>query len=173
MDPAARRSPDTGELLACFDRALPEVYDYLLHRCHHQATAEDLTSETFVAAVQEVRSGSTASVTVAWLIGIARHKLVDHWRRVAREERKLVAVGLPREEDDSLDAIDPGLARQVLSQLNTMQTAALTLRHVDGLSVPEVARALGRSVHATETLLARARASFRRHYRALEGLNRD
>ena len=36
-----------------------------------------------------------------------------------------------------------------------MQRAALTLRHVDGLSVTDVASLLGRSVHATETLLVR------------------
>jgi RNA polymerase sigma-70 factor (ECF subfamily) len=45
--------------------------------------------------------------------------------------------------------------------------AALTLRYVDGLSVAEVARALGRTVHATEALLVRARAAFRRTYAAL------
>jgi DNA-directed RNA polymerase specialized sigma24 family protein len=28
-------------------------------------------------------------MTVAWLIGVARHKLVDHWRRLEREERAL------------------------------------------------------------------------------------
>jgi RNA polymerase sigma-70 factor (ECF subfamily) len=38
------------------------------------------------------------------------------------------------------------------------------LRYLDGLSVPEVAEALGRTVHATEALLVRARAAFRRVY---------
>ena len=49
-------------------------------------------------------------------------------------------------------------------QLSGPQRAALTLRHLDGLSVPEVARHLDRSVHATETLLVRARAALRRVY---------
>ena len=52
----------------------------------------------------------------------------------------------------------------VLATMSPIQRAALTLRHVDGLSVPEVAELLGRSVHATETLLVRARAAFRRRY---------
>jgi DNA-directed RNA polymerase specialized sigma24 family protein len=42
--------------------------------------------------------------------------------------------------------------------------AALTLRHLDGLSVPEVATVLGRTVHATEALLVRARNAFRASY---------
>lgn len=48
-----------------------------------------------------------------------------------------------------------------------MHRAALTLRYLDGLPVPEVARALGRTVHATEAVLTRARAAFRRSYTAL------
>ncbi len=47
--------------------------------------------------------------------------------------------------------------------------AALTLRYLDGLPVPEVARHLGRSLHATEALLVRARVAFRRVYEGEEG----
>ena len=51
------------------------------------------------------------------------------------------------------------------------QRTALTLRYLDGLSVPEVAEHLGRSVHATETLLVRARAALRRVYEEEDGLS--
>jgi RNA polymerase sigma-70 factor, ECF subfamily len=49
--------PDAaGEpLLAAYDVALPEVYGYLLPRCGDRAVAEDLTAETFLAAVDAVR----------------------------------------------------------------------------------------------------------------------
>ncbi len=43
---------DPGELLGLYQRALPEVYGYLLDRCRNRETAEDLTSETFLAAVR-------------------------------------------------------------------------------------------------------------------------
>jgi RNA polymerase sigma-70 factor (ECF subfamily) len=162
---ATRRQPlDTGEVIAGFERALPEVYDYLFHRCRNRAVAEDLTSETFLAAVREIRDDHQPDLNVAWLIGIARHKLVDHWRRREREERRLALVSNEAATEDPMPEVDPGRGMEVLAQLNPMQTAALTLRHVDGLSVPEVAAALGRSVHATETLLTRARSNFRRIY---------
>ena len=51
-----------------------------------------------------------------------------------------------------------------LSRVSVPQRVALTLRYLDGLPVPEVAEHLGRSLHATETLLARARAALRRVY---------
>jgi RNA polymerase sigma-70 factor (ECF subfamily) len=47
--------------------------------------------------------------------------------------------------------------------------AALTLRYLDGLPVLEVAAHLGRTLHATEALLVRARAAFRQAYRCEEG----
>jgi RNA polymerase sigma-70 factor (ECF subfamily) len=46
------------------------------------------------------------------------------------------------------------------------------MRYVDDMSVPEVAAAIGRSVHATESLLARARESLRTQYIEMEGEQR-
>jgi RNA polymerase sigma-70 factor, ECF subfamily len=57
--------------------------------------------------------------------------------------------------------------------LNAIHRAALTLRYVDNLPVPEVAHALGRSVHATETLLIRAKRAFRSQYAQLEEVSHD
>src|SRR5205823_10395395 len=81
-----------ARLLALYDHALPQVYGYLLARCGQRAVAEDLTAETFLAAVDAVRAGPGAPVSTAWLVGVARHKLSDHWRRQAREQRALHAV---------------------------------------------------------------------------------
>jgi RNA polymerase sigma-70 factor, ECF subfamily len=47
--------------------------------------------------------------------------------------------------------------------------AALTLRYIDGLPVPDVAEHLGRTLHATEALLVRAKAAFRQAYQRKEG----
>ena len=55
-------------------------------------------------------------------------------------------------------------ARDTLEQLGAHHRSALTLRYLDGLSVPEVAAVLGRTVHATEALLVRARRAFRDIY---------
>src|ERR1044071_7946480 len=70
----------------------PRVYGYLLRRCGQREVAEELTSETFLAAADAVRRNPPTDVDVPWLIGIARHKLADHWRRQAREERGLPLI---------------------------------------------------------------------------------
>jgi RNA polymerase sigma-70 factor, ECF subfamily len=148
-------------LLALYDRALPQVYGYLIARCGDRVVAEDLTSETFLAA-----AGQDAPVTIGWLIGVARHKLVDHWRWQARQRRLLHAVeGSPADVDDPWEVtLDRWRAREVLTQLAPQHRAALTLRYLDGLGVPEAATVLERSVAATEALLVRARREFRYIY---------
>jgi RNA polymerase sigma-70 factor (ECF subfamily) len=160
--------PDPG-LLSLYDRALPEVYGYLLARCGQRALAEDLTAETFLAAVRAEQDGG-APTTVPWLIGTARHKLVDHWRRLEREQRglRLLDGGGQHTEDPWDDELDILRAQQVLGQLSTTHRAALTLRYLDDLPVPRVAALLGRTLHATEALLVRARTAFRRQYESTE-----
>jgi len=108
---------------------------------------------------------------VPWLIGVARHKLADHWRRAEREQRGLRLLDRdPAPVDDPWEtAIDRMRAREVLGRLGPHHRAALTLRYLDGLPVPEVASHLDRTVHATEALLVRARAAFRRIYEGEEG----
>ncbi len=159
-------APDHGAaLLGLYDEAVVDVYRYLHYRCRNAALSEELTAETFMAAVESIRRGAVEAVTTAWLVGIARHKLVDHWRRAEREQRNLRAVDEPAVEDDPWEAeLDGFAARDVLDRMATQQRAALTLRYVDDLPVTEVADVLGRSVHATESLLVRARRAFRDLY---------
>jgi RNA polymerase sigma-70 factor, ECF subfamily len=158
-------------LAALYYRALPQVYGYLLPRCGSAVLAEDLTAETFMAAVAAAGRDCPPELTVAWLVGVARHKLVDHWRRMDRERRGLgeIVSGAELVDDPWEAQLDIAAAHAALSRLSAHQRAALTLRYLDGLPVAEVGRELGRSLHATETLLVRARAAFRRVYEEGEG----
>jgi RNA polymerase sigma-70 factor (ECF subfamily) len=164
----AQEEPAGGDpLVAVYRVALPQVYGYLLPRCRSVAVAEDLTAETFMAAVAASRRGKPPEMTVAWLVGVARHKLVDHWRRNAREQRNLAVAEADTEalDDPWADWLDAEAAHAALSRLSVHHRIALTLRYLDGLPVAQVAAHLDRSLHATETLLARARAALRRLYR--------
>jgi RNA polymerase sigma-70 factor, ECF subfamily len=167
-----QQAPAAGDareaLIAFYDRALPHVYGYLSARCSSRAIAEEITAEVFLATVDAVRRDASAPLSVPWAIGVARHKLVDHWRRESRRERGLWALA---EASVSADADDPWemrldalRARQVLDRLGPAHKTVLTLRYLDDLPVAEVAAELDRTVHATEALLVRAKAAFRRAY---------
>ena len=160
----AAESVDRREFVEVYERTVTAVYSYLASRVGDRATAEDLTQDVFVAGANRFAAGEL--VDLAWLIVVARYKLVDHWRGRQREGRKLALVHstAPPAAADWV-SVDPGRAATALEGLNPTYRAALVLRHVDGLSVSAVAEHLGRTVAATEQVLARARAAFRSSYR--------
>lgn len=164
---------DTSAFLELYDDALPHVYGYLARRCGNAATAEDLTAETFMAAVAALHNSRAngnrldldiSHINIGWLIGTARHKLIDHWRRTERRKEELAElwddIAVPDPNDAHIDVI---AASGVLANLAPSHRAVLTLRYLDDLPVGDVATTIGRTVHATEALLTRAKAAFRNH----------
>lgn len=149
-------------LLALYDTALPVVYGYLVRRCRDQGTAEDLTSETFLAAMDAARKPDPPPIAVPWLLGVARHKLADHYRRRADPEP---VAEPPVDAVDEWDAeLDRLVAESVLTRLSDSHRTVLVLRYMDDCSVGECAALIGRTVHATEALLVRAKRAFRKEY---------
>lgn len=155
-----------------YDAAAPRVYAYLHGRCGgDSALAEELTQQTFVSAIRSRDGFDGRSDSMTWIITIARSRLVDHYRRLAREERRHLRVivgeipgatgasGSPWLEVDTRE-----LVLAALRGLPADQRVALVLHHVDGLSVREIAGQLDRSESAVESLLARARRRFRQLY---------
>jgi RNA polymerase sigma-70 factor (ECF subfamily) len=162
---------DPEEFKAFYAEALPRVYGYFFVRCGaEQDVAEDLTQETFLAAVSEIKRGQHISAPLPWIIGIARHKLVDHLRRQRRAGWSVISWDVADDQPDEqnyLEQVNSGRAMTALASVPSPQREALALRYLDGLSVPQIADLLGRSVEATESLLARGKNSFRKTY--LEG----
>ena len=104
----------TGDdvLVERLDAVLPQVFDYLVHRVRNRAAVDDLVSETMLSAFASARRNGLESIRVAWVIGIARHKLVDHWRREEREVHKVDAVASIVSESRSEDEeFEPRRAR--------------------------------------------------------------
>ena len=166
MSAAPDQHDAPGALLALYDRALPFVYGYFVRRCPDRGTAEDLTSETFLAAMDTARRPDPPVISVPWLIGVARHKLADYYRRHAHSFT--VPVAEPPETGEPFDTWDAELDRIVaettLARLSQPHRAVLTLRYMDDCSVPECAELIGRTLHATEALLVRARRAFKNEY---------
>ncbi len=159
---------DEATFRAWYDRSLPAVYRYLFHRCgRNPEVAEELTQQAFVEAVRGRGQFRGHADATTWVTGIARHKLVDHFRRAERDARRLAALsaiefdsrGVESSPQPMPDEIDDALA-----VLPALQRAVLVLHYMDRLSVREVAHAIGKSEAATASLLARGRDAFRQAY---------
>ncbi len=183
--PATSRGPTvdvSADVAAWFDEALPRIYGYFIPRVGGRvAVAEDLTQETMLAAVRTDRGPENADSVIPWLFGIARHKLMDYYRRQERDRRVLgqqipednVPDGeyaVPDLDLESLPVRDAVIA--TLDAITPRHRAALVLRYLDGCDVPFVAASIGITVDAAESMLVRARAAFRREWTARNGVFR-
>jgi RNA polymerase sigma-70 factor (ECF subfamily) len=160
-------------LTALYNDQVVQVYGFVFRRCGGDVgLAEDITQETFVAAARHFRRAADVP-SPAWLYQVARSRLIDHWRAEARKERKMRLVSSGRNDEPSSDPAESIVSGDrvmtALGELPTNQHAALVLRYLDGYSTKDVARALKRSVKATESLLARARQNLESTYREHDG----
>ena len=153
------------------------AWDWLLQRYYPLARkylaalldadeVDDVVQETFVAAVTSIRKlRSSEEVGVeGWLLGIARNKAKDHFRRHAREVRKQQAViALPADPADvAADTFDAKQLRSALMQLSTDQREVLVRRFVLDQSLEHVAATTKRRVGAVKALQHRGLSALRR-----------
>ena len=150
------------------------VYSFIRRRLSpRHDLVDDLVQEVFIAAWENLDSFRGASPLRAWLLGIARHKIVDHYRRLLQSAQPLepeAAEDLPASELDMEAIADrkrtEQRAPQVLEELPEHYSVALQWRYWEKRSARQMAEATGRSEKAIERLLARAREQFRRRWLA-------
>ena len=150
------------------------VYAFIRRRLSPRLDlVEDLVQEVFIAAWENLNSFRGASPLRAWLLGIARHKVEDYYRRLLQSAQPLepaTAEELPAEDLDMEGIADrertERRARQVLEELPERYRVALQWRYWEKRSTRQMAKAVGRSEKAIERLLARAREQFRRRWQA-------
>lgn len=167
--PDTSADPDTArEIGQIFDRTLPRVYGYILIRVSgHTPTAEDLTSETYLAFTASWPARrDVVPDPLAWLLTIARNKVIDYYRS---QSSRPVNIADWNTLPEPAPEIDVDLARiadqdelyRLLVPLNPEARIVLLLRYLDGFPVREIADLLGKSEHAIESILARAKRAIR------------
>ncbi len=116
--------------------------------------AEDLAQDAMVAALEQWPQSGVPDNTGAWLMAVAKHRAIDHFRRNQRLERKHEEFGRELEVKEAAvpdfdagldDDIGDDLLRLVFTAchpvLSTEARLALTLRVLGGLTTDEIARA--------------------------------
>jgi RNA polymerase sigma-70 factor (ECF subfamily) len=145
----------------------PKVLGYL--RGLGAAEADDLTGEVFVQVVRDLhRFHGDERAFRAWVLTIAHHRFLDHCRRSSRRPVDPVAevpeppVRVGDAEQDALDELAGERVRELLARLSHDQRAVLLLRIVGGLTVEEVATAIGKRPGAVKALQRRGLAAVER-----------
>lgn len=155
--------PDRGEaaLIDLFERHMDDVYRFVLARTGSDAVAEDVSSEVFVSAARRLAAQPDAVIDVRWLMGVARNRLIDVWRRDERERRRIARVAA-EPVHDGVDAAHTDRVLRALQSLPERQRACVAMRYLDELGVAEIADRLDLTYRTAESLLARGRRNLRR-----------
>jgi RNA polymerase sigma-70 factor (ECF subfamily) len=158
----ARQSPQAFAEL--YDQHMTSVYRYLLAKVGDVQDAEDLTSQTFMEALEHLGSYRGEGVFRAWLLRIARNKAADHFRRrrplVALEEEADWVVDRSSETADSVETsaenhLQMALVARKLSTLSPDRAEAVALRIFGNLEVTDIARTMKKPEPAVRMLLHR------------------
>ncbi|MEV7847565.1 ECF subfamily RNA polymerase sigma factor, BldN family [Streptomyces cyaneofuscatus] len=146
-----------------YDQYCDTVYRYIYYRVGGKATAEDLTSETFLRALRRISTFTWQGRDFgAWLVTIARNLVADHFkssrfRLEVTTGEMLDANEVARSPEDSvLESLSNAALLQAVRRLNPQQQECVTLRFLQGLSVAETARVMGKNEGAIKTLQYRA-----------------
>jgi RNA polymerase sigma-70 factor (TIGR02952 family) len=149
-----------GEL---YDHYVTLVHRYAYHRVGNRATAEDVTSETFVRALRRIDSLSFQGRDVgAWLVTIARNIIRDQVK--SSRYRLEVATADMRDADRATDGPEDAVVQQLtneqllacVKQLGSEQQECIALRFLHGMSVSETAEIMGKKEGAIKALQHRA-----------------
>ena len=169
------RRGDTEALRELYECTLGSVYRFVYFRVgeDHEVT-QDIVHDTFLRAVGALNGFSRRKGSVqAWLCGIARNCVLEHYRDVQRRDgavQSLRHVQGQRSDPPELpqqDAVEDVKARVnlALAQMPELYSRALIMKYVHRKSMREIAQGFAKSEKAVESLLGRARDAFKRHFR--------
>jgi RNA polymerase sigma-70 factor (ECF subfamily) len=138
-------SGDPEDFGRFYDRYVDMLLGYFARRVNDTEVAADLTAETFAAAlVARKRFRRASTPAVAWLFGIAQHKLTDYRRRGAAEDRMRRRLGmerLPVGEDDRelITMLGRDAAWQLIDELPPDQREAVRAHVLDDRPYADIA----------------------------------
>ncbi len=162
---------DQGAFAKLYDRYAGRIYAYHYYRCFSRETAEDLTSQTFLKALEGLGGfDGTKGPFSAWLYRIARNCLIDCVRVRARsisldaDPSLLDAWDLNEEDDFTHDVAERDRWERLKPYFRALPPVAreiLVLRLWDGLSHAEIARLTNRTEASAKMAYSRALAALR------------
>ena len=153
---AAQQNP--AEFKHLYSKWLKPVYRYFYFRLGNVKEAEDLTSQVFLKAYEDLPRFRSRSSFSAWLFTIAHARVVDHYRKGSREiaidEQNLTSTS----EDPLSQAIRNNEIEQLLALLKCLdkkEQTLISLRFMAGLSYREIGQVLHKKEDAVRKSITR------------------
>jgi RNA polymerase sigma factor (sigma-70 family) len=152
---------------AFYDATYPRIVAYVARRTRSMADGDDIVAEVFATAWRRLDDIPTDERAIAWIYGVARRTLANHYRSTDRRLR--LGERLRAESAGSADAFD--LVHEALERLRPDDREILTLNAWDDLDSPEIAMVLGIPPTTAAVRLHRAKKRFTKEWQSLVARN--
>jgi RNA polymerase sigma-70 factor, ECF subfamily len=159
----AAAQADPARFLELYDRYFHRVWAYVIRRAQNRAEAEDVTSEVFQRALENLGGYEWRGAPFfAWLVRIAANILADRWQQTGKE-----SVDAPPETAGlDIDLERRAMVFQLVDRLPEAQRRVVELRYMEERSLHEIARKLGKTEGAVKQLQRRALEHLREEWEA-------
>lgn len=151
---------DSAQFGVLYDMYFDRVYRFIYYKTFHTETAEDLTSQTFMKALEHIVDYDQAKGSfLNWIYQIARHTVIDHYRQVKPQLSIDDMWDLQSKQDIALDVERVQLIEKIqnyLQTLNSEQREIITLRLWEGFTYKEIAKVLGKTEASCKMMYLRA-----------------
>jgi RNA polymerase sigma-70 factor, ECF subfamily len=153
---SARKNPLAFRIL--YEQYARQIYRYLYSTLGNQADAEDLTSQVFLQALENLEKFRNQGGFRSWLFTIARSRAMDHFRsRQAEIPLEKIEIASPEPDPLSSTILQDQIEwmRTSINDLNENEKDLIRLRYLSELSFAEVGEVLNRSEGAVKKQLYR------------------
>jgi len=161
----AQAQRDPAAFGALYDHYVKAVYRYHANRVGDAEDAQDLTAQTFLAALEALPRYRHRGSFAAWLFQIARSKAVDFFRR-RRAQASIEQTGARAPQEPLAHIAEIDQLRTLLRALGDDERELLNLRYVAELKLSEIAAVFGKSEDAVKKSLYRLLARLQQQLEA-------
>ena len=160
----AKNDPDAFGLV--YDTYVRQIYRFIFFKVRSSEQAEDITSETFLKAWQYLKEKHEVTHLQALLYSIARHAVIDFYRRNACEhgnvpldDERVTEASILNSEKLFHDMEVRAEAEQVIEKLHGLKDEwreVMIMKYLDDLSNGEIAKALDKTSANIRVIVHRA-----------------
>ena len=154
------RSGDGEAFSQLYEASFDRVYRFIFFRVTDTETAQDLTSQVFLKAWQNLGRYRPHGPFLAWLYAIARNAVIDNYRTrkatVSLEEATPIAAQDVKLDDHMQFQFDVQALQSAMQQLTVEQQEVITLKFIADYDTTQIAKHMGKSEGAVRALQMRA-----------------
>lgn len=148
------------------------IKKFVSQKIDDENVIEELTNDILMAGMNSLVNFNGKSSEFSWLCGIAKHKIIDYYRK--KKLKTILFSAMPEFEEIADKALTPErdclkneLKKEIektFAEIKEDYKKIIRLKYIDGFKISDIARTLKISIKATESMLIRAKSKFRQNW---------